>query len=357
MGRRENAVAAATRQSEALALWLRAQRDRQGLNYAAMARVIEYEFTASMLSRAASGRTVPSRKAVEAYARACNADLGEARRLWKAARSAEQSRRGRELTPDGFQDLAAKLGRALAHPEVIEDYGQLRRAMVQLRAREGQPSLGELQERAGRMPDGVHHRLPKSSLSAILRGESVPLRRHVTAFAEAMGASRRKVAEWERAWDRVSGRDEPQAVMPARPALVDPQPAHGPPTVTTTPAPPLIRISLREVRKSDDSDTKVLVGPTIAPPGVDLRAEDVKFLSMHAFTPTNSGRRQGWSGPMRAHPPVGYTRNGLPIRSPRLYDHAQAPVLRVGAARQVNALGTRGVPAELPPLRFLIDLK
>ncbi|GHD75456.1 hypothetical protein GCM10010336_51290 [Streptomyces goshikiensis] len=55
MGRRENAVAASTRQMEALALWLRAQSQREALTYAAMAQRINYGFTASMLSRAAGG--------------------------------------------------------------------------------------------------------------------------------------------------------------------------------------------------------------------------------------------------------------------------------------------------------------
>ncbi|MER6774930.1 helix-turn-helix transcriptional regulator [Streptomyces bacillaris] len=80
MGRRENAVAAGTRQSEALALWLRAQRERKGVTYAAMAKLTGDRFTASTLSRGASGR-VPSRRLTLAFAAACDADSREAMRL------------------------------------------------------------------------------------------------------------------------------------------------------------------------------------------------------------------------------------------------------------------------------------
>ncbi|MFH7594388.1 hypothetical protein WDV06_04685 [Streptomyces racemochromogenes] len=45
--------------------------------------------------------------------------------------------------------------------------------MAHLRERDGQPSLAELQRRAGKTHDG-RHRLPKSSLGAVLRGDAVP---------------------------------------------------------------------------------------------------------------------------------------------------------------------------------------
>ncbi|MFK8909942.1 helix-turn-helix domain-containing protein, partial [Streptomyces sp. YS-3] len=216
MGRREKAVTADTRQSAALARWLREQRKRCGLTYAAMAFRIDNDVTASALSRAASGNSVPSLRVIEAYAAACDADVGEARRLWKSARHAEQRRRLRDTSSaDDLQDrdLADKLDRVMTpHPEVIDTFAQLRRAMVQLRASEGQPSLEELQRRAGPAPGGGHL-LPKSSLNAILRGQAVPLRRHITALTRALGASEWRVAEWERAWDRITG----QRPIPARP--------------------------------------------------------------------------------------------------------------------------------------------
>ncbi|MFF9010881.1 hypothetical protein ACF087_34500 [Streptomyces goshikiensis] len=122
-------------------------------------------------------------------------------RLWKAARAAEHTRRRRA---GEFEDLADKVVQVYSHPKVIETVGELRRAMVHLRARDGQPSLAELQRRAGQAPDG-RYRLPKSSLGAVLRGDAVPTRGHVLAFTEALGMSRRKVGEWGDAWDRIVG--------------------------------------------------------------------------------------------------------------------------------------------------------
>jgi hypothetical protein len=202
MGRRENAVAADTRQSEALALWPRSQRERQGVTYAAMAKLTDYRFTASVLSRGASGRKVPTRRLVLAYAKACDADTGEAVRLWKAARRAEEERRRAGADPE-FRDLARSLRSVMTHPELIDSFGKLHEAMVELRAREGQPSLGDLQSAAGLTPAG-RHRLPKSSLSVILRGEAVPSRAHLTAFMEALKVSSRRIRLWEGAWDRIT---------------------------------------------------------------------------------------------------------------------------------------------------------
>ncbi|MFJ9703432.1 helix-turn-helix domain-containing protein [Streptomyces fradiae] len=321
MGRRENAVAAETRALETLALWLRAQRQRPGgapLTYAAMAEKIEYEVTASMLSRAASGRTIPTRRVVEAYARACGADLTEARRLWKAARAAEQERR-RQRSAE-YADLAVKLDKALSHPRFIESEGQLRRAMVQLRAHEGQPSLAELQEWAGKTPEG-RHRLPKSSLSAVFRGEAVPTRGLVTAFTEALGLSRRRVSEWERAWDRVVGGAGPEPPgLPRRPSarlwILEAshtvfQPPHGSPDVPTV----LLDGTVDAMSFHTAVTGDVVEGDWYAPP-----------LRLLFSRPSKWRWRYGPQPPL---PPVGRTHSGLPIRAPRRYP-SPAPALHTG---------------------------
>ncbi|MGC9382729.1 helix-turn-helix domain-containing protein [Streptomyces sp. MH13] len=106
MGRRENAVAADTRQAAALARWLRAQRERSGLTYAAMAKLTDHEFTASAFSRGASGRVVPTRRLLLAFTSACGADPDEALRMWTAARRAREDRRRRAGISPEFQDLA-----------------------------------------------------------------------------------------------------------------------------------------------------------------------------------------------------------------------------------------------------------
>ncbi|WP_411145478.1 helix-turn-helix domain-containing protein [Streptomyces sp. x-80] len=288
MGRRENAVAADTRQSEALALWLRSQRERQGVTYAAMAKLTDYRFTASVLSRGASGRKVPTRRLVLAYAKACDADTGEAVRLWKAARRAEEERRRAGADPE-FRDLASSLRSVMTHPELIDSFGKLHEAMVELRAREGQPSLGDLQSAAGLTPAG-RHRLPKSSLSVILRGEAVPSRAHLTAFMEALKVSPRRIRLWEGAWDRIT-----ESPTRKRSLAVEIKVLEDPP-----------------VRKSGDGHA-----PTaISTEDLDFLREQVQFDPIGPFAP---GAQKG---PQFAYPPAGSTRSGLPIRRPRRYEGA-----------------------------------
>ncbi|MFK0187961.1 helix-turn-helix domain-containing protein [Streptomyces rubiginosohelvolus] len=318
MGRRENAVVADTKQSEALALWLRAQRERRGVTYAAMAKLINYQFTASMLSRGASGK-VPSRELVKAYAKACDADPADALRLWKAARRSEEELRRRKEAATDFQDLATSVRSALTHPEVIETFGQLRRAMIQERAREGQPSLGFLQAEAGCRADG-RHRLPKSSLSAILRGAAIPSRDHITAFMESVGASRRKVRRWEQAWDRIAGTHvrRPGRAIPLRPGEL---PASSPPE------PPVLLVT---------SSENIL---------------DFEYLRDQVVSDYLSSETPPiWMGPQRPYPPAGQTRSGLPIRTPRRYErpsHRLQFVQRLShSAHAATALRARSSPAQ-----------
>jgi hypothetical protein len=149
-----------------------------------------------------SGR-IPSRRLLLAYATACDADTTEATRLWKAARRAEQERRRRAGFSPEFGDLVMSLRSVMTHPDLIDTFGKLHDVMVEMRAREGQPSLSELQAATGRTTDGKRHRLPKSSLSLILRGEAVPTRAHLTAFMEALNVSPNNVRRWQQVWDRL----------------------------------------------------------------------------------------------------------------------------------------------------------
>ncbi|MER5883997.1 helix-turn-helix transcriptional regulator [Streptomyces sp. NPDC001941] len=269
-----------------LALWLRAQRRRSGLTYQQMASRTGHLVTATVLSRAAAGAPVPTWRTVQAYAVACEADQGRARELWKAARHARQRTLSQEAAEDEDRqdlDLVDRLNRALSHPEFVDNFAQLRRAMVQLRAREGQPSLAELQRRAGPGPDGKPV-LPKSSLSAFLSGQTVPLRRHITALTRALGASEWKVAEWERAWDRISG----QRPIPPRPTRPRPGAASGPGGRTSGPR---TRTDARALPRAADPAQRT-------PP----RAEAAP-------------RRVG--GPQKALSSGGLTPAGLPMRRPR----------------------------------------
>ncbi|WDN56111.1 helix-turn-helix domain-containing protein [Streptomyces clavuligerus] len=301
MGRRENAVAATTRQAEVLALWLRAQRRNRGLTYAAMAKKIDHRFTPSMLSRGAGGR-VPTRDLVLAYARACDADTTRALALWKQARRAEAEEQRLKDTPEDMRELAARVGHALAHPDLIENYSQLRRAMVQLRARDGQPSLAELQARAGLSRDGRRHRLPTSSLSAVLRGEAVPRRDHLTAFLEALAVSPRRLVQWQRAWDRIAEKESghrPPALrllfLSDDPALPGRNPDTGGGGVPRDRTPPAGHSTRGSVTFELDP---------LHPRGLHIRTTS---------TPA------GWTGPRPPRPYAGQTPAGLPIRSRRYY--------------------------------------
>ncbi|MFE5843820.1 XRE family transcriptional regulator [Streptomyces niveus] len=287
MGRRESAVVAGTKQSEELALWLRSQRKLRAVTYATMAANMTGRFSPATLSRAASGRKV-SREVVLAYAKACGADTDEALRRWKSAQRAEAQRRHRARASTEFGDLATSVRSVMTHPKLIDHFGKLLDAMIELRAREGQPSLRELQEAAGKTPGGRHHRLPKSSLSVILRGEEPPSRAHLTAFLEALSVPAARIRLWEKAWDRIT-ENEARKPPAARLRLVPFPPAGQP---DRPPAP-------------ETTDTGELDVPQ-----AQVLFDTGGFVRMPG----------PWHSP-RPNPPVALTPSGLPIRRPRRAAH------------------------------------
>ncbi|WP_435191802.1 helix-turn-helix domain-containing protein [Streptomyces sp. bgisy126] len=254
-----------------------------------MATLTDHQFTASALSRGASGR-VPSLRLVVAFATTCDADLDEAVRLWKAARRAKEERRRQAGVSPEFRDLATSVRSVLTHPAVVDSFGKLHDVMVEMRARQGQPSLSELQRLAGRGTDG-RHRLPKSSLSVILRGEAIPSREHLTAFMESMGHPPDTVRRWQQVWDRISEVEKPAAKRLAakRPMfLVD---AGGP----------------------DDAPRQE---PGLYPMPEQEAPLNLRQGSIVARKPAHPIRQ---SGPRKARPFAGLTGAGLPIRAPRRY--------------------------------------
>ncbi|MGW0960825.1 helix-turn-helix domain-containing protein [Streptomyces gelaticus] len=313
MGRRKNAVAADTRQTEALALWLRAQRERRGITYAAMAKLTDHQFTASALSRGANGK-VPSRRLLLAYTTVCDADTREAIRLWKAARRAEEERRRRAGISPEFRDLAVSLRSVMTHPDLIDSFAKLHDVMVEMRAREGQPSLSDLQTAAGRTPDGKRHRLPKSSLSVILRGEAVPSRAHLTAFMEALNVSPHNVRRWQQVWDRLADSTTRRPSVALTIKVVDALPAEEP---HEHPTPP------------------------------DISTADLDFLRGQILLETVLRTGPGvLQGPQPPCPPAGTTRSGLPIRTPRRYTLTPRSHIPPGnrTTRHITLL-----PREIPP--------
>ncbi|GAA2120302.1 hypothetical protein GCM10009759_69040 [Kitasatospora saccharophila] len=323
MGRHEKAVVASTRQLEDLVLWLRAQRQVCGLTYAQMATASTPAYTSTALSRAASGSSVPTWNLTEAYAKVCGADLRTADRLWRAARWAEHRSR-QEARADG-QDIAAKWYDVLATQlRLISDHVSLRRAMIGLRAKGGQPSLARLQKLAGRSGSGGWC-LPASSLGAILRGEAVPGIRHVLAFVRAMGDGRRE-AEWAAAWNRA----ERGGAIPTPWSWYQVADVRGsdraPKPIIRVPKPTIrVRISLPTSTSTSVPDGPVPVpasGPGRSPAG-GLTSGDRSFLRFHGFTVHETEEYEADEhGPVRHLPFGGYTPAGLPIRAPR---RAQPP--------------------------------
>ncbi|WSI68062.1 XRE family transcriptional regulator [Streptomyces sp. NBC_01336] len=282
-----------------------------------MAILTGHQFTASALSRGASGHAVPSRRLVVAFAAACDADLDEAVRLWKAARRAKEERRRRAGISPEFRDLATSLRSVMTHPDLVDSFGKLHDVMVEMRARQGQPSLGELQTLAGRTPDG-RHRLPKSSLSVILRGEAVPSRGHLTAFLESLGLPPNGVRRWQQVWDRISAAERPPAAARKATVLVN-APWDESPAWHDTPF-PLANL---------ESET-----------ALNFRHGQISLKTMPPSGPS------GQPGPRKARPPEGTTRSGLPIRTPYRYP---VPVRAVSSPTVgIITLQPRELSLELP---------
>ncbi|MFJ4192086.1 helix-turn-helix domain-containing protein [Kitasatospora sp. NPDC089509] len=342
MGRRENAVAQVTPELTVLALWLRAQRQHRGLTYRAMAETTNSSSSATIFSRATDGRAVPTWRVVEAYSRACRADLRTARRLWKAARRADQRRRHDRTEEFLNADLAAKFYDVFAtKPQLIDSFAKLRLGMVGLRDRDGHPSLAELEKRAGRTPKG-RCRLPASSLGKILRSEALPQRRHVIAFVTAVGVPPHTALAWGEAWDRAAGETGRRAVNRTRPSfrarfadpfvpvpmrgfLVD-----GPNTLpwqetrtATTPVPMrgfLLDDPEPPTGQADETDEAHSAARSDLEADNGLKPEDVAYLKNHGLvvgpSPTKSEPSTAL-GPVPSLPAAGYTEAGLPIRVPR----------------------------------------
>ncbi|GAA2158444.1 hypothetical protein GCM10009760_61470 [Kitasatospora kazusensis] len=197
MGRPERPVTMRTRQSAALAQYLRVLRQRSGRTYAELGR--STGMTPSRLSRAASGDSVPSLAVVEQYAKGCGADkqeMAELRKLWRAAR--------------GGRAPALAVERPM-HITLIDTPKDLWTAMVHLHRKLGCPPLRELERRAG-----GHGQLPRSTLNLVLRGLAQPSRDLLEHFVRACDVPPAEINRWLEAWDRVH---TPRSVVMQDPEL------------------------------------------------------------------------------------------------------------------------------------------
>ncbi|MEU1332017.1 helix-turn-helix transcriptional regulator [Streptomyces sp. NPDC005865] len=185
MARPEQSISTANPRLEYLAEWLRGRRRAAGLTHREMAEKSGHAFSATTFSRATSGDRIPRLPVVEAYARACGAPAGQARRLWRAARWAEHRRRNP--------------GAREPKPDRVYDRDQLGEALRQLYYKAGAMSAGEMERRAG-----GHGELPHSTVLRMLAGRTVFDLAQFLAFLRVCDVT--DGVEWERwrsAWFRV----------------------------------------------------------------------------------------------------------------------------------------------------------
>ncbi|MFB6931397.1 helix-turn-helix domain-containing protein [Streptomyces chartreusis] len=166
----------------ALASWLRERRQEAGLRYTELAERTqdgEHPCSVTTLQRAASGNTIPRLPVVEAYARACGASVTLARSYWSEARS--RARRGPAVVP---------------RPRLINTSAELRLALQAAYARAGYIPLREMERRAR------HGRLPTTTVSRMLKGETMLSRRQLLAFLDVCGVPEKEHDDWLDAWQR-----------------------------------------------------------------------------------------------------------------------------------------------------------
>ncbi|UFQ15255.1 MULTISPECIES: helix-turn-helix domain-containing protein [Streptomyces] len=190
MARPERSIPACDPDLERLAEWLRRQRRAAGLSHREMAETSGHAFSATTFSRAASGYRIPRLPVVEAYARACGAPVGEARRLWQAARYAEHRRRNP--------------GAGVPEPDRVYDREGLAQELRKLYHKAGAMPVDEMERRAGR-----HGELPHSTVLRMLAGKSVLGLAQLMAFLRVCEVTDGvEVRRWCAAWERARRRQE-----------------------------------------------------------------------------------------------------------------------------------------------------
>jgi helix-turn-helix protein len=85
-------------------------------------------------------------------------------------------------------------------PDAARTVAEFTACLRQVRTRAGNPSLRELEQRARRL----HTRLPRSSVSDALTGDTLPRRDLVVAFLRACGVDPMADPRWIRAWTRLA---------------------------------------------------------------------------------------------------------------------------------------------------------
>ncbi|SCF74890.1 DNA-binding transcriptional activator of the SARP family [Streptomyces sp. Cmuel-A718b] len=240
MGRREKPIVTSNKALERLACWLRDHRAAGGWSYAQLAQ--RSGCHATTLQRAASGNQVPSARAVEAYARACDAPVPKALELWKQARAGEY--------------YGAVAGRAIPSPVYVSGLSQLKAGLHGLYVKAGRPAVRSMEERAGQWG-----KLPHSTAHRIVQGQTVPRdESQLIGFLTACDVPEQEQPLWVDAWRRVLNRATPMTALPER---------------TASPAEPAIRPSVSERRITRDPEAVsalrfTVLGPVRAWRGSEL---------------------------------------------------------------------------------------
>jgi exopolysaccharide biosynthesis polyprenyl glycosylphosphotransferase len=148
--------------------------------------------SAATLRAAARGEHLPSWAVTRAFIAACGGDESTARRLWERACAAE----GRPVP------ASAPSAPPVPNPGEVKNAAGLVSMLQDLRLWAGDPSLSELNKRAG-----GHNLLPPSTVSDMLRSQRLPRLELLSAFVHACGLDDAQAAAWERSWAELREQD------------------------------------------------------------------------------------------------------------------------------------------------------
>ncbi|MFH8470785.1 helix-turn-helix domain-containing protein [Streptomyces sp. NPDC017991] len=188
MGRPEKPIPDPVSPLGKLAQELRNARKILGVTYDALAEQAP-PYSAATLQRAASGRMVPKREVVRAFAHACAMDIDETDRMWLDAYRAGQQNR--------------EPGAQIPSPRLIRDFQDFSAALEKLWQASGAPSYRAMQRRA--RTAGMD--LSRSSANRIATRRQVPgSMASLEAFLVGCGLAPRSQDLWVEAWVRAQQR-------------------------------------------------------------------------------------------------------------------------------------------------------
>ncbi|MFF3336132.1 helix-turn-helix domain-containing protein [Streptomyces sp. NPDC002888] len=192
MGRREAPIDHTVPELGALAAHLRAMRETAGWTYEQLAE--RAECSAASLKRAASGKRLPDRYVVQAYARACLVDDRKFQGWVVACKLHDTAAKAIARAK-----LRERRSTVVPKPELVRDVADLSGAMRDAWARAARPTARWMED----VSKGV---LPRSTANAITNGRTVPRHlRQYLVFLQACGVRGRALGTWLRAWTKLRG--------------------------------------------------------------------------------------------------------------------------------------------------------